>query len=189
MQLPYGGEFEYQVPLSMKDLFLSFPQTRAGVVTDLEVDGGRVFSNPSGPGGPYLGFEWTTSVPDVVPPGVDVANLSAVLSVSLELGGGTALLAGAVPDGAIVETVFRWHDGRELAVEIHKDEAGAQVPDFTDLASVSLRVSNLPDGKVFEITSTYDPSKTWAVACWPYRDFAWPTPSPAYVTPAPSPIP
>lgn len=177
------------------------PDGQGVTYIDLGVDGGGGGFDPGGPNGPRLGYEWTTVVPEIVPPGVDVEALSETLGLSLGFGG-SGFAPSGVPQGAIVEIVFRWHDGRQLALEVHKDEPGPEVPDYTDLASVSVRVSNLPDGGVFEITSTYDPSETWQVACWPYRDGAsssaspsasssvGPTPSPSltgWVGPTPSP--
>lgn len=156
------------------DYMVGVPGATGGIVTDIFIGGVGGFLDPVGPEGPRLGYEWTTVVPEAIPAGIDVQALSEVLVETL---GYQARMpdVSMVPDGAIVETVFRWHDGRQLAVEIHKDEPGPEVPDYTDLASVSVRVSNLPNGEVFEITSTYDPSMTWEVACWPYRDAASPT--------------
>jgi hypothetical protein len=165
-------------PETREALMGARPDGQGVLFLDLGPDGGGGGFDPGGPEGPGLGYEWTTVVPDVVPPGIDVTTLSETLGLSLGFGG-SGFAPSGVPEGAIVETVFRWHDGRQLAMEIHKDEPGPEVPDYTDLASVSLRVSNLPDGEVFEITSTYDPSKTWQVACWPYRDGASPSASPS----------
>ena len=113
---------------------------------------------------PVLLYEWTTIVPDAVPAGVNVTALSEVLSDSIGFGG-TTLPAFALPDGAVVETVFRWTDGHERAVTILPGFPGATLADYSGLAAVSIRVSNLPGGDTFEITSTYDPTKTWAAAC------------------------
>jgi hypothetical protein len=179
------GEVEGQVPLDMNDFFLKFPERRAGVVTDLDVNMTRIY-NPGGPDGPHLYYEWTTSVPDEVPPGVDARLLSSLLSATT-LKSGTLLSAFAVPAGATVEMVFRWTDGRQVATRVLTNTFGPALTDYADLASVSVRVSNLPDGGVFEITSKYDPSKTWQVACWPYRDGASPSASPsAGLSPSPS---
>jgi hypothetical protein len=113
---------------------------------------------------PNLLYEWTTTVPDTIPPGLDVTGLSEILSVSIGFGG-TTLSPSFVPDGAIVETVFRWTDGHERAVTILPERTGATLADYSGLASVSIRVSNLPGGDVFEMTSTYDATKTWTAAC------------------------
>ena len=175
---PGGIELEIPDVAASADYILSVPGTSGGVITDMFMSGSTSsILNSDGPDGPSLGYEWTTVVPEAVPVGVDVEVLSDILIRSL--GFAVAPHERAVaPNGSIVETVFRWHDGRQLAVRVNKREPAAPVPDYTDLASVSVRVSNLPDGGVFEITSTYDPSKTWQVACWPYRDGASPSASP-----------
>lgn len=180
-----GYDQVFAMDSGLREMLLQGPDAHAGYFEDLTPDGGGGGFNPGGPDGPYLGYEWTTVVPDVVPPGIDVAGLSETLGLSLGFGG-SGFAPSWAPQGAVVETVFRWHDGRQLAIEIHKDEPGAQVPDYTDLASVSVRVSNLPDGEVFEITSTYDPSMTWQVACWAYRDATSPSAT-ATVGPEPTP--
>jgi hypothetical protein len=115
-------------------------------------------------GDPGLAYEWTTTVPDTIPPSVDVAGLSGILSVSIGLLG-TGFSPTVVPDGAIVETVFRWNDGHERAVKVLPGRGGARLADYSGLASVSVRVSNLAGGDTFEIASTYDATKTWAAAC------------------------
>jgi hypothetical protein len=197
LSFEYGGQFEYQFPADMPDFMENYPEARAGLATDLGLGLMDSFYDPGGLEGPHLGYEWTTVVPDVVPSGVDVAALSETLAPSLGLSG-QGYVEAAMPEGAIVETIFRWHDGRQVAIRNREGDHFAEVPDYTDLASVSVRVSNLPDGEVFEITSTYDPSMTWEVACWPYRDATsptatatvGPTPTPTYSwgeTPAPSP--
>ncbi|MBN2176059.1 MAG: hypothetical protein JW722_00180 [Demequinaceae bacterium] len=137
------------------------------IALDFFGDGGAS-GNPylESPYGPGLAYEWTTVVPDEVPAGVSVRTLSEVHGLSIGFGG-TGLTKSAVPNGAVVQTVVRWTDGREQVVDIGWDESGASVRDYTDIASISLRVSNLPDGEVFEITSYYDPTKTWAAACGP----------------------
>jgi hypothetical protein len=173
----YERKFWEPDPQAREALIKAGPDGHGVMFFDLGPDGGGGGFDPGGPDGPGLGYEWTTVVPDVVPPGVDVSSLSETLGLSLGFGG-SGFAPSWVPQGAIVETVFRWHDGRQLAIRVYKDEPGPEVPDYTDLASVSLRVTNLPDGGVFEITSTYDPSKTWQVACWPYRDGASPIASP-----------
>ncbi len=182
-----GDEVSFFMSDDLREKMLpNNPESRGVLFVDFDDENGGGRNDPGGPDGPRLGYEWTTVVPDVVPPVVNVESLSAVHMASLGLGGMTAHYPN-VPEGAIAETVFRWHDGRQLAIVIPKGEYGAPVPDYTDLASVSLRVSNLPDGGVFEITSTYDASKTWQVACWPYRDGALPSASPsAGPTPTPS---
>lgn len=167
------GEVEGQVPLDMNDFFLRFPERRAGLATDLDVNATRIY-NPGGPDGPHLYYEWTTSVPDDVPPGVDARLLSSLLSATT-LKSGIVLSASAVPARATVEMVFRWTDGRQVATRVLTHTFGPALNDYQNLASVSVRVNNLPDGDVFEITSTYDPSKTWRVACWPYRSEASPS--------------
>lgn len=180
----YDQVFEMDPDLR-EALIGGYPDTRAVAFIDLGLGGAGGSFDPGGPDGPRLGYEWTTVVPDVVPPGISVEHLSDDLLASFALGGG-ALHPVNVPQGSIVETVFRWHDGRQLAVPLVGDQPPAEVPDYTDLESVSVRVSNLPDGGVFEITSTYDPSKTWQVACWPYREGASPSASPS-MSPTPSP--
>lgn len=130
--------------------------------------GGAASGNPylEAPEGPGLAYEWTTVVPEDVPAGVSVSLLAQAHVASLGFGG-TGLAKSAVPEGAVVETVVRWTDGREQVVKIPWDGVGAYVRDYTGIATISTRVSDLPDGGVFEITSTYDPTKTWAAACGP----------------------
>jgi hypothetical protein len=124
--------------------------------------GGRNLSNGGDPG---LLYEWTTSVPDVIPAGVDINNLSQQLAITIGIGG-TEFNPYAFPDGAIVEQVFRWTDGHTRVEQLTGDTGpGAELADYAGLASVSVRVRNLPGGEEFEITSTYDPTKTWAAAC------------------------
>ncbi len=169
-----AGQFDDLAHSRFSSMALDFIDGRMGI-----------FYEPGGPDGPMLGYEWTTVVPDKVPAGVDVVALSSTLAWTT-LSEGLSFAASSVPPGAVAEIVFRWHDGRQQAIPLHDEFPSSAVTDYTDLASVSLRVSNLPDGGVFEITSTYDPSKTWQAACWPYREFAWATPTPR-VGPFPSP--
>ncbi len=123
--------------------------------------GGRDLSDGGDPG---LLYEWTTTVPDVVPAGVDIDNLSQQLAIIIGLGG-SGFNPYAYPDGAVVESVIRWTDGHERVEKLSATGPGAELVDYAGLASVSVRVSNLPGGEVFEITSTYDPTKTWSAAC------------------------
>jgi hypothetical protein len=124
--------------------------------------GGTYYLDPTS--GPRLGYEWTTVVPDDVPPGVSTRLLSQVHALSLGFGG-IGLTKSAVPAGAVVQSVIRWTDGREQVVDIGWDSPGVSLLDYAGIGSISLRVSNLPDGQTFEITSTYDPTLTWAAAC------------------------
>ncbi len=124
--------------------------------------------------GPALMYEWTTTVPDVVPDGVDEDGL---LGVHLSFLGFTLSVEARsyVPEGATIEQVTRWADGHEEVAPVVTDanpDAGEDpvLPwlserDLTGLVSASLRVTGLPDGQSFEITSTYDPTKTWSAAC------------------------
>lgn len=154
--VPSDGAARFFVPFDIPDL------TR--VAWDI--------SPRSGWGGDYLDglhdqhllYEWTTTVPETVPAGVDVAELSQVLVSSLGFGG-TGFRSSAVPKGAVVETIFRWAGGHVRTVKVLPDSFGGMLRDYAGIASVSVRVSNLPDGGTFEITSTYDPTKTWAAAC------------------------
>ncbi len=124
--------------------------------------GGRNLSNGGDPG---LMYEWTTTVPDAVPAGVDLDNMAQQLAITIGLGG-SAFNPNAYPAGAIVEQVFRWTDGHERVEQITADTGpGAELQDTAGLASVSIRVRDLPGGGSFEITSTYDPTKTWNAAC------------------------
>lgn len=124
--------------------------------------GGRNLTNHGDPG---LAYEWTTTVPDDVPAGVDLNNLSQQLAAIIGIGG-SGFNPYAYPDGSVVEQVFRWTDGRTRVEQLTSTlSTGAELQDTAGLASVSVRVRNLPDGGEFEITSTYDPTKTWNAAC------------------------
>ncbi len=131
---------------------------------------------------PHLLYEWTTTVPETIPVGVDAADLSQVLVSSLGFSG-SGFRPSSVPKGAVVETVFRWTDGHERTVKVIPDSFGGLLRDYAGIASVSVRVSDLPDGATFEITSTYDPSKTWAAAC----TTGVPTPTPTSAAPVATP--
>jgi hypothetical protein len=154
------------------------PRSGGGIALDFYgqgAAGGTYYLDPTS--GPGLAYEWTTVVPDDVPQGVSTRLLSQVHSLSLGFGG-SGLSRSAVPAGSVVQSVIRWTDGREQVVDIGWDSPGASLSDYTGIESISLRVSNLPDGQTFEITSTYDPTMTWAAACGT-DSLAAPSPTPS----------
>ncbi|MCJ7826671.1 MAG: hypothetical protein MUP36_00295, partial [Demequinaceae bacterium] len=102
------------------------------------------------PEGLRLAYEWTTVVPEEVPPGLSVEGLVMVNLPSIGLPG-ASLSASAVPPDAVVQTVVRWAGGREQVTDIAVGEPGAPVTFFLGLESVTTRVSNLPGGEDFEI--------------------------------------
>jgi hypothetical protein len=112
---------------------------------------------------PELGYEWTTVADQPVPSAINLPLLAEVHTMSIG-SMGTGLEAGVAGADAVVETVARYADGTEEVSRIHRGEPGATIKDFTGLVSVSTRVT-LPSGQVYEITSTYDPSMTYAAAC------------------------
>jgi hypothetical protein len=151
---PDGGSNIY-VPMGIRGLtFAAFDYSQGGA-------GGQNLSDSEDPG---LMYEWTTTVPDTIPAGVGINNLSQQLAIILGLGG-EGFNPSAYPDGALVEQVFRWTDGHERVEKLSAAGPGPSLQDYAGLASVSVRVSNLPGGEVFEITSTFDPTKTWSAAC------------------------
>ena len=152
---PSGGGSIIHLPMGLPSL--------AFVAWDFSGGGGGG-TDPRDSGFPRLEYEWTTTVPDTIPPGVDINNLSQQLAIAIGIGG-TAFNPHAYPDGAIVEQVFRWTDGHERVEKLTEMGPGAELQDFAGLASVSIRVSNLPGGETFEVTSAYDPTKTWNAAC------------------------
>ncbi len=124
--------------------------------------GGRNLSNGGDPG---LMYEWTTTVPDEIPAGVDLNNLSQQLATAIGLGG-TGFNPYAYAQGAVVEEVLRWADGHTRVVPFTDERSsGAELQDTGGLVSVAMRVRNLPDGGEFEITASYDPTKSWNAAC------------------------
>ncbi len=120
--------------------------------------------------GPGLLYEWTTTVPATAPAGVNEHVLLGIQLMSIGSGLGafdaSAILA---PEGATVQQVVTRTDGTTVVTPITVDALPGPITDPTGVASVSVRVSGLPDGGVYEIASTYDPSKTWTAACgyWP----------------------
>lgn len=117
--------------------------------------------------GPVLLQEWTTAAPSEVPPGVDengVMNLHLQsLGFPLTFGGNSL-----TPGGTTLEQVLRWTDGRERVTQVDWTQALAPIvggDDLVGLQSVSLRVVGLPEGESYEVTSVYDPTKSWAAAC------------------------
>ncbi len=117
---------------------------------------------------PALLYEWTTTAPSEVPPGVDEYEIAALQLASL--GFDVSLSERAfVPDGASLEQVTRWRNLRERVVPVPDGQEWLVPPisasDLDGLASVALRVVGLPDGESYEVVSTYDPAKTWATAC------------------------
>jgi hypothetical protein len=135
------------------------------VAWDISGNGGGG-TDPRDSGFPRLAYEWTTTVPDTIPAGVDVNNLSQQLGIIIGLGG-EGFNPYAYPAGAVVQSVIRWTDGHERVEPLSAAGPGPSLQDYAGLASVSVRVSNLPGGQTFEITSTYDPTKTWSAACVP----------------------
>ncbi len=112
---------------------------------------------------PLLGYEWTTVAEQPVPAEINLDRLAEVHTMSLGFGG-TGLEPEVAGADAVVETVARYADGTEEVSRIHRGEPGASIKDYTGLLSVSTRAT-LPSGQVYEITSTYDPSMTYAAAC------------------------
>jgi hypothetical protein len=112
---------------------------------------------------PLLGYEWTTVAEQPVPAEINLALLAEVHTMSIGTMG-TGLEPEVAGADAVVETVARYADGTEEVSRIHRGEPGASIKDYTGLLSVSTRVT-LPSGQVYEITSTYDPSMTYAAAC------------------------
>ena len=112
---------------------------------------------------PGLGYQWTTVAEQPVPAAINLHLLAEVHTMSLGFGG-TGLEPEVAGQDAVVETVARYADGTEEVSRIHRGEPGATIKDYTGLVSVSTRVT-LPSGQVYEITSTYDPSMTYAAAC------------------------
>jgi hypothetical protein len=112
---------------------------------------------------PTLGYEWTTVAEQPVPAAINLPLLAEVHTASLGFGG-TGLGPEVAGADAVVETVARYADGTEEVSRIHRGGPGADIKDYAGLVSVSTRVT-LPSGQVYEITSTYDPSMTYAAAC------------------------
>ncbi len=132
------------------------------------------------PAGPGLLYEWTTTTSGDAPPGVDAPT---ILALQLQAIGFSAAYGetSAAPSGATIEEVLRWGDGRERITPIAPPQASSTrvaTEDLAGLASVSIRVAGLPDGATYEVTSTYDPSKTWAAVCGTQLDFSSPAPAP-----------
>ena len=150
------GQAVFYVPLGIPNA------TRTAF--DIHAGGGASGVTLDGVRDPRLLYEWTTTVPNTVPDGVDVAELSQILVASIGAGG-TGFDASAVPSGATVESVFRFTDGHERSVKVLPDGIGGTMDDYSRVASVSVRVTGLPNGGTFEITSTRDASKSWSAAC------------------------
>ncbi len=112
---------------------------------------------------PRLLYAWTTTVPDTIPVGVDVAILSKYLLASIGFSAGPSSYSTSMP--GTVETIFRWTDGRERVTEVNSMGPTGFLEDLTGIESVSVRVRDLPGGGTFEITSTYDPTQSWSAAC------------------------
>jgi hypothetical protein len=127
--------------------------------------------------GPGLLYEWTTTVPAIAPAGVSEHILLGIELMSIGSGLGafdaSAILA---PEGATVDQVVTRTDGTTVVTPITVDALPGPIADPTGVASVSVRVTGLPDGGVYEITSTYDPSKTWTAACGNWPSSAVPAP-------------
>jgi hypothetical protein len=139
---------------------------------------------------PWLLYEWTTTTSGAAPTGVSAAG---ILDIQLQSIGfaTTTPVTTFVPTGATLERALRWSDGRERVTPV---EWPVEQPvhivegeDLVGLVSVSLRVVGLPGGATYEVTSTYDPTRTWPAACGTTLDFSSPAPSPSHVTPAPTP--
>lgn len=140
-------------PVEMGWSLMVFDETAAG-------GGGTALTNGTDP---RLGYEWTTVADQPVPAEINLARLAEVHTTSLDFGG-TGLEPAVAGADAVVETVARYADGTEELSRIHRGEPGASVKDFAGLVSVSTRVT-LPSGELYELTSTYDPSMTYAAAC------------------------
>jgi hypothetical protein len=112
---------------------------------------------------PRLLYEWTTTVPEPTPPGVNASELSQVLLGSLGFTA-TGFQGSAVPAGSVVETVFRWTDGHERTARVLTGGFGGYLDDYSGIESIAVRVT-LPDGGTYEVTSAYDSSMTWDAAC------------------------
>jgi len=125
---------------------------------------------------PRLLYEWTTTVPEPAPAGVNTAELSQVLLSSLGFGG-TGFQGTAVPAGSVVETVYRWTDGHERTARVLTGGFGGYLDDYSGIESIAVRAT-LPDGTTYEITSVYDPSKTWDAACTSGSPTTPPSPEP-----------
>lgn len=148
-------------------------------------DGGRAYSvGPDetpyyGEVGPALLYEWSTSAPREVPASVNQVGIMNLQLQSL----GFPLSFGVdsvVPAGSRLEQVLRWTDGRERVTQVDSLHGLAPLIEGNDLdglASASLRVTGLPDGESYEVTSTYDPTKSWAAACGTTLS-VWPTAPP-----------
>ncbi len=152
----------------------SFPWSH--MAWDIEIDGsgaGRpYFVAPDeepywGEVSPALLYEWTTAAPSEVPQGVDGNGIMNLQLQSL----GFSLSFGAnslVPVGTTLEQVLRWVDGRESVTQVDWSQGLAPLVEgenLVGLQSVSLRVVGLPEGESYEVTSVYDPTKSWAAAC------------------------
>lgn len=138
---------------------------------------------------PGLLYEWTTVVSGDAPEGVDDAGILALQLQAIGFAA-TYVNTSMAPAGATLEQVLRWTDGRERVTQLDPPDVSAATvwgEDLIGLASVSIRVTGLPDGATYEVTSTYDPTKTWAAACGTALDFSSPAPTPSSVTPAPTP--
>lgn len=128
---------------------------------------------------PGLAYEWTTVAAEPVPSEINLSLLAEVHIMSIG-SSGTGLTQDVAGRDAVVETVARYDDGTEDVNRILLGEPGASIKDYTGLVSVATRVT-LPSGEVYELTSTYDASMTYASACLGQGATPSPVPSEAPV--------
>lgn len=108
-------------------------------------------------------YEWTTTVPSQAPDGIDVLALVSVLGSVTSISG-LGYSQSAVPDGATTDAIVTTTIG---STEYPLTD-GASLPTlaYTDnVVSVALRVSGLPDGGTFTITTTHQTVDPALTAC------------------------
>jgi len=140
-------------------------------------------------------YEWTIDVPAGAPAGIDTVQLSSSLRVGMGLGG-AGYDASYVPEGAVTDEIVTTTDGETQINRVAYGGPSNSTDTASDVASVALQVSKLPDGGTYTITATHHAVDPALTACAPASSSsvtATPTgtPSPATtrVLPASSPDP
>ena len=99
-------------------------------------------------------YEWTVDVPAGAPAGVDTAQLSSSLRVAMGLGG-SGYDSSFVPDGAVTDEIITTTAGGTDVSRVAYGGPSNSQDTSKDVASIALRVSNLPGGGTYTLTATH----------------------------------
>lgn len=160
----------------------SFPEVPWGTVGDYDKfsGGGDVWDGVS----PFVrDYAWTIAVPAEVPEGINTASLSSTLRIAMGMGG-TGYLTDSVPAGAVTDAVVTTTTGSTEVTRLKDGDPGPSLEGRDDVASVALRVSQLPGDETFTIVATYDPAGIPEPVCVS-DELALTTFTPAPVPPSP----